>query len=150
MRRGISAVRRALRSFEGSGTWIFDEPGPEWLKMSILSEEDAPELRESVVSSWSHRRVRFLLDVNGNENEHVSCSRWTSPIAAVRRLPGCRRNYFGRFHGFAADESSARFRLSTFTPGSPRRPKSRASVFCLINSRNFSSLTARALATRGV
>jgi hypothetical protein len=150
MRRGISAVRRAPRSFEGFGTWIFDEPCPERLKMSILSEEDAPEPREWAVSSWSHRRVRFLRDVNGNEDERVRRSRWASAMAVVRRLRGSRRNYVGRFHGFAADESSAQFKLSTFTPGSPRRPKSRASVFCLINSRNFSSLTARALATRGV
>ena len=152
MRRAISAVRRAPRSFEGFGTWIVDEPGPERLKMSILSEENAPELREWVVSSWLHRWVRFLVDVNGNEDEHVRCSRWVkaSAMAMVRRLRGCRRNYVGRFHGFAADESSARFKLSTFTPGSPKRPKSRASVFCLINSCNFSSLTARAFATRGV
>ncbi len=152
MRRGISAVRRARCSFEGFRTRIVDEPSPERLKMSILSEEDAPQLREWAVSSWSHRRVRFLLDVNGNDDEHVRCSRWAraSAMAIVRRLRGCRRNYVGRFHGFAANESSARFRLRTFTPGSPRRPRSRASVFCLINSRNFSSLTARALATRGV
>ena len=150
MRRGISAVRRALCSFEGFGTWIVDEPSPERLKMSILSEEDAPELRERVVSSWSRRRVRFVVDVNGNKDEDARCSRRASAMAVVRRLRGCRRNYVGKFHGFAANESSARFRVRTFTPGSPRRPKSRASVFCLINSRNFSSLTARALATRGV
>ena len=150
MRRGSSAVRRALCSFEGFGMWIVDEPGPERRKMSILCREDAPELREWAASSWSHRRVRFLVVVNGNEDEHVRCSRWASAMAVVRRLRGCRRNYVGKFHGFAANESSARFRVRTFTPGSPRRPKSRASVFCLINSRNFSSLTVRALATRGV
>jgi len=149
MRRGISAVQRALRSFEGSGTWIVEEPGPERLKMSILSEEDAPELREWAASSWSARRVRFLVDVNGNEDEHIPCSRLANGMAVVSGLRGCRRNYVGRFHGFAANESSARFRLSTFTPGSPRRPRSRESVFCLIKSRNFSSLTVRALATRG-
>jgi len=151
MRRGISALQQALRSFEGFRTWIVDEPGPERLKMSILSKEDAPELREWAVSSWSHCRVRFLVDANGNEDEDVRCSRWSraSAMAIVRRLRGCRRNYVGRFHGFAADESSARFRLRTFTPGSPKRPKSRASVFCLINSRSFSSLMARALSTRG-
>ena len=44
-------------SFEGFGTWIVDEPGPERLKMSILSEEDAPELREGPGSSWPDRRV---------------------------------------------------------------------------------------------
>src|SRR3989442_1649014 len=131
MRRGISAVRRALCSLEGSGMWIVDEPGPERLKMSILSEEDAPELRESAVTSWSYRRVRFLVDVNGNEDEHVRCSRWASAIAAVRRLRGSRRNHVGRFHRFAANESSARFRVKTFTPGSPRRPRSLTSVFCL-------------------
>ena len=152
MRRGSSAVRRELRSLEGCGTWIVDEPGPERLKISILSEEDTPEFREQAVSSWSHRRVQFLVDVNGNEDEHVGCFRRAraSAMAIVRRLRGCRKNYVGRFHGFAANESSARFRVRTFTPGSPRRPKSRASVFSLISSRNFSSLTVRALATRGV
>ena len=57
MRRAISAVQRAPRSFEGFGTWIVDEPGPERLQMSILFEEDAPELREWTGSSWSERRV---------------------------------------------------------------------------------------------
>src|SRR6266550_6093556 len=100
MRRAISAVRRAPRSFEGFGSWIVDEPGPERLKMSILSEEDAPELREWAVSSWSHRLVRFL-DVNGNEDEHVRRSRGAraSAIVVVRRLRGCRKNYEGGFHG---------------------------------------------------
>jgi hypothetical protein len=36
----------ALFSFAGLRTWIVDEPGPERLKISILSEEDAPELCE--------------------------------------------------------------------------------------------------------
>jgi hypothetical protein len=36
----------ALFSFAGLRTRIVDEPGPERLKISILSEEDAPELCE--------------------------------------------------------------------------------------------------------
>ena len=47
----------ALFSFAGLLTRIVNEPGPERLKMSILSEEDAPELREWTGSSWSDRRV---------------------------------------------------------------------------------------------
>jgi hypothetical protein len=142
----------ALFSFAGLLTRIVDEPSPERLKMSILSEEDAPELREWAVNSWSHGRGRLLVDVNGNQDEHIRCSRWVNASAMAMVCPprGCRRNYAGRFHGFAANESSARFRLSTFTPGSPRRARSRPSVFWSINSRSFSSLTPRALATRGL
>jgi hypothetical protein len=52
----VNAIE-ALFSFRRLGTRIVDEPGPERLKMSILSEEDAPELREWTGSGWSHRRV---------------------------------------------------------------------------------------------
>ncbi len=45
--------------------------------------------------------------------------------------------------------SSARLSWRTFTPRSPRMPRSRPSVFRPINSRTLSSLTPRALATRG-
>jgi hypothetical protein len=58
----------ALFSFAGLRTRIVDEPGPERLKVSILSEKDAPELREWAVSGWSHRRLRFVVDVNGNKD----------------------------------------------------------------------------------
>ena len=40
------------------------------------------------------------------------------------------------------------FSFKTFTPGSPRKPRSALSMFCWINVRTLSSLKLRAFATR--
>src|SRR5271170_3139901 len=50
---------------------------------------------------------------------------------------------------FAVNLSSATLSASTFTPGSPRKPRLAGSVFSLMSSRTLSSLKLRALATRG-
>ncbi len=52
---------------------------------------------------------------------------------------------------FAAhfNESKAKFSFKTFTPGSPRKPRSAGSVFARISASTFSTSRLRALATRG-
>src|ERR1019366_1661396 len=51
---------------------------------------------------------------------------------------------------FVVNASSARLSGSTFTPGSPRKPRLAESVFARMSSRTLSSPRPRALATRGV
>jgi hypothetical protein len=46
--------------------------------------------------------------------------------------------------------SSARFNFNTFTPVSPKMPKSGFAVLAVMSSLTFSTLRLRALATRAV
>lgn len=85
-------------------------------------------------------------------NDEGNASRARQQISQYQKAVDelCIHTFYNLRGHLLADASSARFNRKTFTPGSPRTPKSAESVFCLMSSPTLSALKPRALATRAV
>ena len=133
----------ALFSFAGLRTRIVDEPRPErkilecggcWRLLACC----ARQLAEHSLSDAS------FLDFALSECEEQAALRCRLQLALPNPRGSERRRKrilsLLRPLAIQCSPSSARFSARTLTPGSPRTPRSRPSVFCWINSRTLSSL----------
>ena len=125
--RGLS-----MNHVQNGKSWSAEAAG-----VSACCARQLAEHSLSMLPSWiSHSQSA--------KSKLLSAAGWQLALPNPRGSERRRKRLFSFLRPLAiqCSPSRARFSVSTFTPGSPRTPRSRPSVFCSINSRTLPSLRA--------